>query len=342
MDEISVIISYRNESATLEKTLDLLAAQTFHPKEILLVNSSSTDDSFNVIQKWVYRNKEKNNIEIRNIYEGTNVPGSSMNVGIRNASCNLLAFMDCGLHFDSYWLEQQINFMKENNSNVVSGLCKFGGISLKDKSAIAQMAGYQRMRPTVPSSLVKKQVFEKTGFFLENKRSGHDIDWIHKLDRENIRRDINRKVVISYIGPNYAISFKDIFLKTVRYAEATINLYRYYNHHVYGAFLFLSLLYFIKTFFFKPWPYNDYIPLAQIDHLLQYVNFRTGLFFALLYILLRGYIVPILKSRNLAIFYEHPAVFITLPVVGFIIDSGRLIGYTKGIFKHILKHRATF
>ncbi|MCX5829704.1 MAG: glycosyltransferase family A protein [Deltaproteobacteria bacterium] len=242
MEGVSVIISYHNESATLEKTLDLLAAQTFPPKEILFVNSSSTDDSFLVIQKWIDRNLAIHKPTVRNIDEGTNVPGSSMNVGIRNASCKLLAFMDCNLYFDCYWLARQMTYMTTNNSDVVSGLCHFSGTSLQDKSAIAQTYGYYKTRPTVPSSLVRKVVFEKTGLFLENKRAGHDVDWIRKLKRDNIRREINEDVVIKYMGTNYAKSLRDIFLKTIRYSESTVNLYGYYNHHIYGIFLLPELV----------------------------------------------------------------------------------------------------
>jgi len=333
MDGISVIISYYNESGTIEKTLDLLAAQTFRPKEVLLINSSSTDNSSQVIRKWADRNSTRNNMVVRNINEGTNVPGSSMNVGIRNASCDLLAFMDCGLYFNPHWLESQMNYMLAHNSDVVLGLCLFGGTSLLDKSSIAQTSGYMRKRPTVPSSLVKKKVFERTGLFQENKRSGHDVDWVRKLKRENIRKYVNESVVIKYMEGNYGKSIKDIFLKTIRYAESTIALYKYYNHHIYGIFLTLSILYIIKLVFFRPWPYNEYIPLYHID---KYWS-EIIILFILFYVALRGYIIPFLKSRNLNIFYEHPASIIILPIVGFIIDVGRIIGYVKGSFKYFTK-----
>lgn len=331
MDEISVIISYHNESATLEMTLDLLAAQTFPPKEILLINSSSTDDSFLVIQKWVARNQLKYKLTVRNIDEGTNVPGSSMNVGIRNASYDLLAFMDCDLYFDCYWLERQMTYMTVNNSDVVSGLCHFSGTSLQDKSAIAQTYGYQKARPTVPSSLVKKAVFKKTGLFLENRRAGHDVDWVNKLKKANIRRDINRNIRIKYFDINYAHSLKDIFLKTIKYSENSVGLHRYFNHHIYGVFLLVILgLYLIKIGFFRPWPYNDYVPLAHINKLVQYINIRTGLFFCLIYIILRGYVIPIFKSKSIRLFSEQPLFILTLPLVGFVMDIGKLVGYLKG------------
>src|SRR5271157_5189437 len=141
---ISVIISYHNESETLETTLELLLSQTLRPNEIILVNSNSTDDSFNVIQNWTDRNKDRHDIRIRNVDNGTNVPGSSMNVGIRNATGDILAFMDCGLHFERDWLEKQMGYLKVNNSEVVSGRCHFEGVSLLDKSAIAQTYGYHK------------------------------------------------------------------------------------------------------------------------------------------------------------------------------------------------------
>jgi glycosyltransferase involved in cell wall biosynthesis len=333
MDRISVIISYHNESGTLEKTLDLLAAQTLRPKEVLLINSSSTDNSSQVIQQWADRNAARNSMVVRNIFEGTAVPGSSMNVGIRNASGDLLAFMDCGLIFDSHWLESQMHYMTTHDSDVVFGLCLFSGKTFLDKFAIAQTYGYKRKRPTVPSSLVKKRVFERTGLFLENKRSGHDVDWIRKLKRENIRQDVNEDVVIKYMEGNYAITLKNIFLKTIRYAESTIALYKYYNHHIYGIFLLLAILYIVKINFFRPWPYNEYIPLYHMDkYWLDII-----VLFVILYLALRGYLIPFLKSRNLKIFYEHPIALIILPVVGFIIDIGRLIGYVRGIFKYLFK-----
>lgn len=331
MDGISVIISYYNEAKTIETTLDLLIGQTLPPKEIILINSSSTDNSSEVIQQWVKKNYSKHDVAILNINDGTNVPGSSMNVGIRNASCDLLAFMDCGLYFDEHWLQRQSDYLRANMSDVVSGLCYFEGNTLIDKSTIAQTYGYKRVRPTVPSSLVRKAVFEKTGLFLENRRAGHDVDWVNKLKREKIRRDINEGVRIHYLGINYAKTFKGIFIKTVKYSENSIGLYKYYNNHIYGIFiLFILALYFIKIRFFRPWPYNHYIPLAHIDKLWQYANFKTGMILGLIYIVLRGYIIPVIKSQNIRLFQEQPLSILTLPLVGFIMDVGKLIGYVKG------------
>jgi len=305
MEGISVIISYHNESKTIKTTLDLLVNQTLLPNEVLLIDSSSTDYSCDIIQKWIQKNASHHNVVFRNIQENTNVPGSSMNVGIRNAAYDILAFMDCGLLFERDWLQRQLEYLKANNCDVVSGLCCFEGINLLDKSAIAQTYGYKRLRPTVPSSLVRKAVFDKTGLFLENRRAGHDVDWVHKLAHAKIRRDINKKSRIKY----------NLFL------------------------LFILTLYFIKIRFFRPWPYNDYIPLAHIDKLWKHIDIQTALIFILLYVIMRGYVIPFFKSRNMKLLYERPLSILTLPVVGFIVDLGKLIGYIKGSFNYMIRWR---
>ena len=340
MEGISVIISYHNESKTIETTLDLLVNQTFLPNEVLMIDSSSTDDSYDIIQKWIQKNAPLQNVVFRNIWENTNVPGSSMNVGIRNAAYDIFAFMDCELLFENDWLQRQLEYLGANNCAVVSGLCCFEGTNLLDKSAIAQTYGYKRLRSTVPSSLVRKSVFDKTGLFLENRRAGHDVDWVNKLARVRIRREINKNVKIKYNGMNYEITLKGIFLKTIKYAENAIGLRRYYRHHVYGLFLICVLaIYFIKIRFFRPWAYNDYIPLVHIDKLWQYVNIQTALILILLYVIIRGYVIPFLKSRNLRLLYEYPLSILTLPVVGVIIDLGKLIGYIKGSLKYVIGRR---
>jgi len=340
MEGISVIIPYHNESKTIEKTLDLLINQTLKPKEILLINSGSTDDSYKVIQNWIERNATRCNVAVSNIDDGTNVPGSSMNVGIRNAAYDILAFMDCGLLFERHWLQRQMEYLQSNNTDLVSGLFYFKGITLLDKTTIAQTYGYRRLRPTVPSSLVRKSVFEKTGLFMENMRAGHDTDWGYKLRRNKITRAINKDVIIKYDGVNYARSLKEIFLKSKTYSQSASVLHHYYYHHIYVfCFFCLITLYFVKTTLFRPWPYNEYIPLAHINRLLDFVSLKMASYLVCLYICIRGYIIPLFKSRNLSLLYEHPSSILTLPVVGFIIDLGKLMGYIKGLFNHLIRWR---
>jgi len=308
-EDISVIIPYYNESETIITTLDLLSRQTFRPKEVILVDSGSTDQSYDTIEKWIDNNRSLlGEIRFANIRANTGVPSSSKNVGIRESRCDLVAFMDCGLTFGTDWIEKHVAFMGSGNFEVVSGGCFLVGTSLWDCSAVAQTYGYKRFRPTVPSSLVKKSVFEKTGLFLKGRRSGYDVDWVNRLRTLGIKRGINRDVVVQYNGVNYAKSMRSLLAKSIRYGEGTLGLHRYYYPYAY----FLLALIFLLAVFLKPAVAAIFVPAYFIG---------------------RGYFVPIVKSRGLRIISDYPLSILILPLIGFVIDVGKIIGFFKGLAK---------
>ena len=306
--DISVIVPYFNESETIITTLDLLSRQTFRPKEIILVDSGSTDQSHVIIDQWIEKNRDRlSEIRFTNIGANTGVPSSSKNEGIRLSKSELVAFMDCGLTFTADWLKRQVDFLISQNLDVVSGGCYLKGVGLWDRSAVAQTYGYKRFRPTVPSSLVKKSVFEKTGLFLKGRRSGYDVDWVNRLRTMGINRGINRDVVVRYNGVNYAKSVRSLLAKSIRYGEGTLGLHRYYYPY---AYFIIAIIFFLAVFL-KPAVLLVFVPA---------------------YIIVRGYFIPVVKSRGFKIVFDYPLSILTLPVAGFIIDAGKIIGFLRGLF----------
>ena len=57
--DLTIVIPYYNESKTIIKTLDMIASQSYSPKEVILVNSSSTDNTSKVIDEWIKEAEEK-------------------------------------------------------------------------------------------------------------------------------------------------------------------------------------------------------------------------------------------------------------------------------------------
>lgn len=314
-ENISVIVPYYNEADTISTTLDLLSRQTFRPKEVILVDSGSRDGTYEMIQNWIgNRSQSPNGIRFINLRANTGVPSSSKNEGIRVSKSDFVAFMDCGLIFSTDWLERQVDFLNSQNLDVVSGGCYLKGIGLWDCSAVAQTYGYKRFRPTVPSSLVKKFVFEKTGLFLDGRRSGYDVDWVNRLRTLGITRGINRDVVVRYNGINYAGSVKHLLLKSIKYSEGTLGLHRYYYPYAY----FLFALAFLLALILMP-----------------------ALAFTLMpaYLIGRGYCVPVVKSGGFAIISDYPMSLLSVPVAGFVIDVGKVIGLVIGLFRGRLFQR---
>jgi glycosyltransferase involved in cell wall biosynthesis len=307
--EISVIIPYYNEAETILTTLNLLSHQSVRPQEVILVDSGSTDGTYEIIQEWIEKNREQlADVQYANLRALTKVPSSSRNEGVRVSKNELIAFMDCGLIFSTDWLEKQVDFMNSGNFGVVSGGCYLEGANLWDRAASAQTYGYRRFRPCIPSSLMKKSVFDRTGPFLEGRRAGYDVDWANRLKTMGVLRGINRGVVLRYNGINYAGSLKNLFLKSVEYAQGTVGVHRYY------------------------YPYA-YLLMTALFLLALSLESTVALLFLALYLVCRGYCVPFVKSRGFRIALEHPLALLTLPLTGFIIDLGKIIGALKGLIR---------
>ena len=133
------------------------------------------------------------------------------------------------------------------------------------------------------------------------------MDWINRLRTLGIFRGINRDVVVRYNGVNYAESPKKLFLKSVKYAEGTVGVHKYYYPY---AYVLLALA-FLLALFLKP---------------------IVAVVLAAAYLIWRGYCVPLLRSRGFRMILDHPLSVLTLPVVGLIIDLGKIVGVLKGLF----------
>jgi glycosyltransferase involved in cell wall biosynthesis len=306
--DITVIIPYHNEKKTIAFTLERVGAQTLPPKFAMFVNSSSTDDTFDVVEKWIEENQTRfPEIKFLNIFDNTNNPASSKNAGVKRATTEWVAFMDCGQKFESHWLESQYNFAVKGNFDVVSGVVYLVGENWIDKCCVAQTYGYKNPRPCLPTSLIRKAVFEKTGLLLEGRRAGYDAAWPLRLKRVGIDRGINLDITIRYIGTNYSSNISHLFKKTILYAKPTVAIQDYWIPYVYMVFPFILLASFLI-----------YPPIA--------------LFLLLTYIFARSYIFPTMKSKNIKLLAEHPLIFIFgLPLIGLIMDIGRVIGICQGI-----------
>ncbi len=305
--DISAAFPYYNEAKTVRTTLDLISRQTLMPREVFFVNSSSTDSSSRIIDAWIAENQPRFETKFHNVYEGTDTPSSSKNVAIKRATSTWIAFMDCGLTFDEDWLRRQWDYLQAHpDLEVVSGGCILTGAGLLDMSAVAQTYGYKNFRPTLPSTVVKRSVFDRTGLFMADRRAGYDFAWPLLLRKMGIKRGINKKVVIRYIGVNYADSLPKIFRKAILYAAPTVGIPYYYIPYFY----LFALTFVIGCAAWRP--------------------SSLGLSLAA-YVAFRGYYYPLNKSGGLDILRERKLALLTLPLLGVVLDVGRVIGIVKGL-----------
>jgi len=312
MLDITVTIPYYNESKTILATLEMISAQEKMPAQVFLVNSSSTDKTSEIIDKWILENQSRYETRFSNLFEGTNNPASSKNVGIKNATTTWIAFMDCGLKFPSNWLKQQWDFVQSNALDVVSGVCLLKGVGIIDTAAVSQTYGFDRKRPCVPSTLVKRSVFEQTGLFLENRRAGYDYAWPLKLKEKGIERGINEGIVVRYNGVNFGSRISFLLKKSFVYSIPTVKMDHYYVPYYYLIILFLMI------------PIAIFLPSIFI-------------YLFVFYLIFRGYIIPIYKSRSTKMISKYVSLIFWLPLIGIVLDVGRTLGIIVGFYRYHLK-----
>ena len=295
---ISVVIPFFNESESILKTLACLDNQEHQPDEVIFVDSGSTDNTAAIINNHIDRLRKKN---YQLVYCGEKSPSSSINKGIKESSFELIAYVDCGLHIPPNWLKESLKIIENSIYGIVSLQIKTHGVSLIDKSFVAQTYGLSSHTTCLPGSLIKKSVIEQMGGFITRTRASYDVDFINKTKKNNIERAINKKSILSYFDVNYANSLLGGSKKVFSYSLNAWNAKGDFKPYIY----ILAFLIFISTYIFNQHYY-----------------------FLFTYLLARGYIVPAIKSKSF-LFINQFSFLLTLPLIGIIIDTSRLMGYIK-------------
>ena len=99
MNKVSVIIPVYNTSKYLDKCIDSLVNQTLDDIEFIMVNDGSTDNSKEIIEKWVKKDKR---IKLYNKENGGQA--SARNLGLTKAEGEYIAFLDSDdyISYDMY------------------------------------------------------------------------------------------------------------------------------------------------------------------------------------------------------------------------------------------------
>ena len=115
---VSVIATVFNESASLPRLLDALAAQTQSPDEVVIVDGGSNDDTLATLERCARQGK----IPLR-VYShpGANI-SQGRNSAIAAAHGEIIAVTDAGVDLVPEWLAELVRpYERDPNVHVVSG-----------------------------------------------------------------------------------------------------------------------------------------------------------------------------------------------------------------------------
>jgi glycosyltransferase involved in cell wall biosynthesis len=113
---ISIVVITLNRAEWLEHTLYSLTKQTRQPDEVIVVDNGSQDNTKDVVSSFA------NRLNVKYVSEETRGIPYARNTGVRNATGDIIAFIDDDCVADENWLKYiQIPFVKDPNIGSVGG-----------------------------------------------------------------------------------------------------------------------------------------------------------------------------------------------------------------------------
>lgn len=222
---VSVIISSYNYARYLPTTIGSVLAQSVPPREVIVVDDGSSDDSVEVIKSFGER--------VRLVAQKNQGVCAARNNGARMAGGDILAFMDS----DDIWLPQKlkkqiaafesdaevgivscgIRFFNEKNETIVEYNTGKSGWRAKDILLYKEPV----LNTTASAIAVRREIFERTGGFDERRElfSAEDREFCYRAAQ------ISKLVFIPEILVDYRIHGSNGHLNILRMERALLAAY---------------------------------------------------------------------------------------------------------------------
>ena len=206
--DITVVIPSYNRYTFLKRAIVSVLEQTYSPSEIIVVDDGSNDQTAEIQNDFP---------QIQYIYQKNQGVSSARNTGIKNASCEWIAFLDSDDTFHSKKLEEQYLFHKDNPEIFMSYTDE---VWIRDDQEVKIPKKFQKIGKDIfienlsycniaPSStLIHKKIFDKVGYFDESLEVCEDYDlWLRVALKFEIAL-LSKKLITKYAGHDDQLSFK--------------------------------------------------------------------------------------------------------------------------------------
>lgn len=215
---VAIIITFLNEEKTLEKLLRSLASQTIKPNEIILVDGGSTDNTLDVIQKFIKRNTL---LKIH-VYKKRGNRSIGRNFAIQKSSCEWIAITDAGCIPENDWLEQLLRIQKKSQTQVVAGYYRglprtnFEQAVVPYALVMPERVNEQDFLPATRSLLVNKKVWEDLQGFDELLSDNEDYAFAIKMKKQGLKMAFAREAVVGWMPRSTVSSFAKMIFRFAR------------------------------------------------------------------------------------------------------------------------------
>ena len=180
---VSVIIPVYNGEDFIRDAIDHIMSQNYPALEIIIVDDGSTDNTAEIIEELPF--------DIRYFKQPNAGPASARNRGIRDASADLLVFLDV----DDLWPENNLQLLVDEMRNdphadVIRGYAQI--MEYNKETGEYDFVGnpMEAFPDYIGAAIYRSSAFEKVGLFDTTLKYGEDTDWFNRARELHLK--INR------------------------------------------------------------------------------------------------------------------------------------------------------
>jgi glycosyltransferase involved in cell wall biosynthesis len=177
---VSVIIPVYNGEDFIRDAVEHIMSQNYPALEIIIVDDGSTDRTAEIINELP--------VDIRYFKQPNAGPASARNRGIRDATADLLVFLD----IDDLWPENNLHLLvdemrNEPDADVIRGYAQI--MEYSEETGEYDFVGnpVEAFPDYIGAAIYRSSAFEKVGLFDTTLKYGEDTDWFNRAEELHLK-----------------------------------------------------------------------------------------------------------------------------------------------------------
>jgi hypothetical protein len=321
---ISVVIPSNHGHHELLHVVRTVCGQTVKPFEIVIVDSA---DERGICPSEIKALCADSKIKLTYEQRESSMPGDARNIGLGLAEGEIIAFIDVQTIPKLYWLEAAVSLLGTHRTAGVFGATCF--IAEKRFERLVR-DGFYGLKPrrTLPGSVFRREVFFKTGQFIDWVRAGEDTDWILRLELLKIPVAYPSVALVDYVGL-IGTDMKQLMKKWYRNYNDSRELPHFFPQKLLVWLVLYPLLVLIAfnwNYLVADWRMES--PL-YLGHVTKFVAILPGV----TYVIVRGLILP--YRRGVSICRLLPLRFLAITVICLLGDFVKVLVFSSPKRRHV-------
>jgi hypothetical protein len=323
MASISVIIPSNHDHHVLLGIVRALSTQKVKPYEIVIVDSSRFGGD---CPAEITKLCTGSGLKLIYKHRMLALPGDARNIGLCVATGELIAFIDVQTIPRPEWLEASLSLLSSHCAYGVWGATCFSAQTRFERLVRDGFYGVLPRR-TLPGSIFRREVFDKSGQFIDWVRAGEDTEWMLRLELLRTPVVSSSGALVDYVGL-IGMDMNQLLKKWYRNYSSARALPHFFPQKLLLWLVLYPLLVVIAfnwNYLISDWRMDS--PL-YIGHVTKIVAIMP----AFIYVILRGLVLPL--QRGIVIWRLLPARFLAIVTVCLMADLVRVFVFSLMKRKH--------